>query len=89
MKNLIYDTKFFLQLYDVVTRQGEADKGFWHLNEIKAWHDFDGYTCWLSYKDLTITLLFHGGIGVEFDKKETLQEFRNKSAKLTSASSLR
>ena len=43
--------------------------------DLSAWHEMDGYTCYLGYKDLTITLMFHGQLSYDFDHKATLNEF--------------
>jgi hypothetical protein len=48
---------------------------------IKAQHDND-YTCWIVYKDLTIALLFHGKLAVNFEHEETFSEFYKKANSL-------
>lgn len=78
-------TKMLLQVFDLVTSKGEREQSHWTLNGIRAWHDFDGYTCWLSYKDLIATLLFHGKLSVEYEHAETLAEFSVQCTLLTNS----
>lgn len=69
-------TRDFLHVFDLVSTQGRKQGGVCEFLGIKAWHDFDGYTCWLAYKDLTVTLLFHGKLSIECKHDETLSEFK-------------
>ncbi len=78
MKKEVSNTKFFLRVFELVSKKGTIHNGCREFNGVKAWHDFDGYTCWLAYKDLTVTLLFHGGLSIDFDSHATLNEFRQK-----------
>lgn len=78
MKNNIFKSREFLQAFDLITSKGIKSGGKYQFRGINAWHDHDGYTCWLSYKDLTVTLLFHGKLGVQFDDSNTLNEFYKK-----------
>tara|TARA_B110000881_G_C18480283_1_gene466132 strand:+ start:109 stop:372 length:264 start_codon:yes stop_codon:yes gene_type:complete len=70
----------FLRVFDLVATKGTKSSSVYDFLGIQAQHDFDGYTCWLRYKDLTITLLFHGKFEVEFDNKETFGEFYKKAS---------
>jgi hypothetical protein len=78
MKNKLLKSKDFLQVFDLISSKGFKSNGKYQFQGIDAWHDFDGYTCWLSYKDLTITLLFHGKLGVEYENVDTFDEFYKK-----------
>lgn len=78
-------TRDFLFLFDLVTTQGDKESGVSCFEGIKAWHDFDGYTCWLSYKDLTVTLLFHGKLDLDYQDKSTLDDFVKKLIRLNNA----
>lgn len=51
---------------------------YYELDGIRAWHDFDGYTCWLGLNDLVITLSFHGTASFEFKQADTLNLFNKK-----------
>ncbi|MFT6735256.1 MAG: hypothetical protein ACJAS9_003461, partial [Polaribacter sp.] len=58
--------------------EGVKVEGEYKFLGIRAWHDFEGYTCWLAYKDLTVTLLFHGKFSIDYEQKDTLHEFYKK-----------
>lgn len=71
-----------LQAFNLVLVKGDKVDSCYEYQGVKAWHDFDGYTCFLSYKDLTLTLLFHGRYTVDFQQQETLSDFVSKVNKL-------
>lgn len=72
----------YLQLFNLVISKGDKRDGKYHLEGITAHHDFDGYTCWLKYNDLTITLLFHNKYDFEYTHEETAARFLKKTEKL-------
>jgi len=78
MRNNQWQVRELLQLFDVVVSQGTKAEGVYKFQHIRAWSDFDGYTCWLAFNDLTITLLFHGKLSIEYEKEETLSLFSKK-----------
>lgn len=82
MKNSI-DLKSCLSVYDKVISQGEKSGEEYTLEGIKAWTDFDGYNCFLQYKDVTITLMFHGKYDVKFEQAESLTLFEKKLIAMT------
>ena len=67
-----------LQIFNLITTKGRKLDGAYEFLDIRASHDFDGYTCWLAYKDLTITLLFHGLYHFDYQHEETLKVFLKK-----------
>ncbi len=69
--------KEFLRVFDCVRSSGKLLDNRYVLDEISAWHDYDGYTCWLGYKDVTVTLMFHGSLKIEFDKSSNYSDFTN------------
>jgi len=71
-----------LQVFNLITTQGQKIEGGYEFSGIHAAHDVDGYTCWLTYKDLTVTLLFHGAYDFDYQDADTLALFFNKIAKL-------
>jgi hypothetical protein len=75
MNNREIQLRDFLQIYDAISTNGVKVDGVYEYLDIKAWHDFDGYTCWISYKDLTITLLFHGRFEMDYKYEDTLKQF--------------
>jgi len=71
-----------LQVFNLVITHGNKEQGFYELAGIRASHDFDGYTCWLAYQDLTISLLFHGSYDFDYKDDKTLEMFFKKVTKL-------
>ena len=67
-----------LQVFDLITTKGCKINGTYEFLGVRASHDFDGYTCWLTYKDLTITMLFHGQYDFDYQDKDTLKAFFKK-----------
>ncbi|MEW6991851.1 DUF3081 family protein [Colwelliaceae bacterium 6441] len=82
MSDVKLKSRDFLQLFDITMQKGVKLKDAHEYHGIKASHDVDGYTCWLTYKDLTITLLFHGKLAVDFKNKATLDEFSTITRKI-------
>jgi hypothetical protein len=74
----LQEKRHFLEVFNVITSKGEKQEDGYEYKGIRAWHDFDGYTCWLAYKDLTITMFFHNKYEVDFDKQETFSLFTKK-----------
>jgi len=71
-----------LRIFDLVTTKGCKLKDAYELSGIRASYDFDGYTCWLTYKDLTVTLLFHGSHDFNYQQKDTIDIFFKKISNL-------
>lgn len=69
--------KEFLRVFDYLRSTGEQLDNKYQLGEMFAWHDYDGYTCWLSYRDVTVTLMFHGSLKIEYDKASNYEDFIN------------
>jgi len=65
----------YLHVFNIVLSQGEKRQSVFYFGELSAWHDFDGYTCYLGYKDLTLRLSFHSQFAYEFESKATMTEF--------------
>jgi hypothetical protein len=71
-----------LEVFNLITTHGNKIDGSYELSNIRASHDFDGYTCWMAYKDLTITLLFHGQYSLDYKEEKTVREFTHKVLEL-------
>jgi len=71
-----------LQVFNLVTTKGSNTDGVYELSGIRASQDFDGYTCWLAYKDLTVTISFHGSYDFDYQEKDTLDVFFKKISNL-------
>ncbi|MEZ8094032.1 DUF3081 domain-containing protein [Photobacterium swingsii] len=73
----------FLKVFDCIRTNGDKQDHKYHLGEINAWHDYDGYTCWLGYKDVTVTLMFHSSLKIEYDKASNYSDFIQQCLSLT------
>jgi len=76
-----------LEVFNYITTHGNKIDGSYELSNIRASYDFDGYTCWLKYKDLTITLLFHNKYSFDYKEEKTVREFTNKVSELLTENS--
>lgn len=74
-----------LSAFNEIITKGERVDSEYQLSGVKAWHDYDGYTCYIGYKDLTLTLLFHGKLSMDYQDKKTLAEFYDKIKKILKA----
>jgi len=71
-----------LEIFELITAQGIKSNAGYEFAELKACSDFDGYTCWITFNDLTVTLLFHGKYAFDYTNPKTLNEFLNKVSQL-------
>jgi hypothetical protein len=65
----------YLYAFNHVIASGSKREGVYVLGELNAWHDFDGYTCYLGYKDLLMHVYFHSQFSCDYTNKDTLKEF--------------
>lgn len=66
----------YLTLFNQAISQGKKQNdGKYNFNEVLAWHDHDGYTCYLGYKDLVMTLYFHSKYAYDYEDEKTLASF--------------
>jgi hypothetical protein len=65
----------FLRVFDCIRLNGDRLENKYQLGEIYVWHDYDGYTCWLGYKDITVTLMFHGSLKIEYGRSSYYSDF--------------
>jgi mevalonate pyrophosphate decarboxylase len=71
----------YLELFNYVLTHGERIEGKIHFNNLTAWHEIDGYTCYLGYQDVTLTLLFHSRLSYVYDNKSSFTAFQNEALK--------
>lgn len=64
-----------LYVFNYVISNGVLHQGKYYLNNLCAWHDFDGYTCYFGYKDLTMSLFFHSAFDYDYENKSTFKAF--------------
>jgi hypothetical protein len=65
----------YLYVFNKVVATGDKRDEKFYLDGISAWHDFDGYTCYLSYKDMTLSLYFHGRFLFDYEDEQSLKQF--------------
>ena len=65
----------YLSLFDYLISHGAKTDGKYKINGLTAWHDLDGYTCFIGYKDLMMTLYFHNKFSIEYEDSKTLKHF--------------
>jgi hypothetical protein len=65
----------YLDLFNQILSRGDNCDGKFYFDEFSAWHDFDGYTCYIKYKDLTMTISFHSQFSFEYQENTTLSDF--------------
>ncbi len=82
MTNNTLKYRDFLLIFNQIQTKGIKLSSAYEFLGINAQHDFDGYTCWLAYKDLTVTLLFHGKFYLQFEHRDTVREFYKKAHSL-------
>lgn len=73
-----------LNVFNHIILQGQKVSEKYVLGELSAWHDFDGYTCYLGYKDLTMSLYFHSRFSYDYTNESTREEFNALIEKLQS-----
>ncbi|WP_375748841.1 DUF3081 domain-containing protein [Vibrio sp. HN007] len=75
--------KDFLRVFDQVRSHGDRTDHKYQLGEMYAWHDYDGYTCWIGYKDVTVTLMFHGSLKIDYGNLSNYSDFIKHCVALT------
>lgn len=72
----------YLELFNYILTHGEKQQGKTHFKSLTAWHEIDGYTCYLGYKDVTLTLLFHSRFSYDHGSKSNVSEFEKATLNL-------
>jgi len=72
------DLKTCLRVFNEITSKGTRSEHYFEYQGFKAWSDFDGYTCFLQYNQVTMTLMFHGKYEIDSPGKEALAAFEQK-----------
>lgn len=65
----------YLSVFNHVIEQGEKKGNKYHSHGLSAWHDFEGYTCYIGYQGLVMTIYFHNRYSYDIPDRETLAEF--------------
>lgn len=65
-----------LVVFNHILSNGELVEDKHYLGGLYAWHDFDGYTCYLGYKEVVMSLYFHGRFSYDYQEEQQLNEFK-------------
>ncbi|MBC3767630.1 DUF3081 family protein [Neptunicella marina] len=74
------DTKQALKVFNLVCEKGEKRDEHYFYQGLEAWHDFDGYTCYLKFNQATLTLYFHGKYNLDYADNGELESLFKKIA---------
>ena len=76
----------YLYVFNQIVSDGEKrdDKYFFFF--FSAWHDLDGYTCYLSYNGVTLSMYFHGRFAFDCEDDDMLQKFNKRVQNIYSPS---
>lgn len=72
----------YLSVFNHIIEQGDKRDSKYHSHGLSAWHDFEGYTCYLGYEGLTMTIYFHNKYAYESPSSKTKAEFETLIDKL-------
>ncbi len=72
----------YLELFNYVLTHGNKKDQKSYFDDVYAWHEVDGYTCYLEFQGVKLTLLFHSRVSFEHDSAAELAKFQNKLASL-------
>ncbi len=65
----------YLYAFNHVIAKGRKEQDVYLYQELTAWHDFDGYACYIGYKDLVMNVYFHSQFSCDCNDRKTLKEF--------------
>ncbi|MBF7072138.1 DUF3081 domain-containing protein [Glaciecola sp. MH2013] len=77
MKNSI-DSKFLLQVFEKIRQHGEHKDGAHHLDGVKAYTDFDGYTVYMEDATVKLSFGFHNQYHFDYDNQSQFDAFEKK-----------
>jgi hypothetical protein len=77
MKNEL-DSKFILQVFELIRQQGEKQDDAYVFKGITASSDFDGYTLFLRDHHVQLSFGFHNQYHLDYEKDEHLEQFVSK-----------
>jgi hypothetical protein len=72
------DIKTCLSVFNHVLSRGEKNDDNYIFQGLTAWSDFDGYNCFLSHNNVTLTMMFHGKYHLDYPSRDELNVFEDK-----------
>ncbi len=77
MKNEL-QSKFLLAVFDKIRQHGEQKEGAYHLDGIKAYTDFDGYTLYIEDALVKLSFGFHNQYHFDYESSSQYDAFEKK-----------
>jgi hypothetical protein len=77
MKNNL-DSKLLLRVFEKMRQHGEEIDGAYHLNGVKAYTDFDGYTLFLEDALVKLSYGFHNQYHFDSESHSNVEAFEKK-----------
>ena len=78
----------YLYVFNQIISEGEKHDDKYCLHVLPAWHDLDGYTCYLSYNEVTMSMYFHGRFAFDCEDEAKLKSFNKLVEKIYSPSAM-
>lgn len=75
MKNQL-DERLMLNVFEKISKQGEKTSDGYQLEGMRAFTTPDGYTAYLEFHDLTLTLGFHSQYHFDYPDSQPLKLFK-------------
>jgi hypothetical protein len=77
LKNNI-DSKFLLSVFEKIRQFGESKDNAYHLDGVKAFTDFDGYTVYMEDATVKLSFGFHNQYHFDYDNQAQFDAFEKK-----------
>jgi hypothetical protein len=65
----------YLYVFNYVVSNGVKRQRKYYFGDISAWYEIDGYTCYIGFKDLTMSMFFHSKFSFDYRNEATLKAF--------------
>lgn len=69
------DIKQAMRVFNQVQTHGEKRQGRYYWRQLEASSDFDGYTLYLNYQNVKLSLFFHNSYHISFNTRQELDQF--------------
>lgn len=77
MKNEI-DSRYILRVFEKIRQHGESINAEYHLDGLKAFTDFDGYTVFIEDARVKLRFGFHNQYHFDYESQEHFDDFEKK-----------
>ncbi len=81
------DVRLALRAYQAVLDRGDRCDGVYHLGELTAETDFDGYTVTIGDGRVTVRVLFHSRVDIDAPSGKALEDFVSRLERAVATSS--